>query len=213
MARDQGRQGEDTGVEYVYPAAGYSVDTRNTIGRLYAAWSKDGKKPRYFEDLLKKAGYRVNRPSLNNWRSAVVKGGDPVGRYKNCGRKSLLSTELHRVVVGSVLAENARGEVVSARSVAQLADDKVGVKMSEESARLLIRRSGFSSRLARRSTSGMETDIGKLGEMYSKWLREAHASGFLQLHPSKIGSIDFTFTRQTTTRWKTYAPRGRYAIP
>ena len=76
MASERKKRGGSTKTKYVHSAAKYSVDTRNTIGRLYAAWTGDKKKPRDFEDLLKKAGFCVTRQSLNNWRRAVEEGRD-----------------------------------------------------------------------------------------------------------------------------------------
>jgi len=60
---------------------------------------------------------------------------------------------------------------------------------------------------------GLETEMSQLGAKYSKFLREMDKKGGLRLDPSLNGSMDFTYTRQTTTRWKTNAPReGKFKI-
>ena len=133
-------------------ASSYSVDARNTIGKLYAAWIDQNKKTSDFLSLISQAGYRITRQSLNNWRRSIVSGRDPVGHYQNCGRKSKLTPELSCVLVGSVLEKNDEGKIVTSRSVARMAEDQMGVKMSDETARVFLRRSGISSRLARRSS-------------------------------------------------------------
>jgi len=193
----------------VESAASYSVDTRNTIGKLYQAWTSGGKKPSDFEDLLGSAGYKVTRQSLNNWRRAIVKNTVPISHSKNCGRKPLLTQELLRAFIGRILEENEKGKIVSSQTAAQLAKEVTGIQMSAESARLLLRKNGISSRLCRRSSTGFEVDNNKLGKMYTKWLRQIGETGILQRNPCLIGSLDFAYTRQTTTRWRTNVPRGR----
>ena len=118
----------------VNKASSYSVDTRNTIGKLFAAWIEQKKKTGDFLALLDQAGFRITRQSLNNWRRSIVSGRDPVGHYQKCGRKSMLTPELSSVLVGAVLKENSEGRIVSSRRVTQLAMDEIGVKMSHETA-------------------------------------------------------------------------------
>jgi hypothetical protein len=42
----------------------------------------------------------------------------------------------------------------------------------------------------------------------TNWLNERTTEGFFDIHPSELGSIDFTFTSQRTYRPRSYTRRG-----
>ena len=190
----------------VHNAYALSVDARNVIGRLYAAWKRAHKKPKDFEALLIDAGYQMTRRSLNNWNQAVVDDKEPVSVPQNAGRPRLLSDKGERVVTGYVLHQNDAGTRVTDRNVQRFVQRRMKRKISITSVRKILSRNMITSRTP--MVNKVVRKI-KLARIYQRWLRDPTNRGSLNVRRDLIGSLDFTYTNHRTTRVRTYAKKGR----
>jgi hypothetical protein len=71
-----------------------------------------------------------------------------------------------------------------------------------------LNRLGFSSRVMQTFRAGYKLDKDEILEMATNWLKARTDAGFFNVHPSELGSIDFTFTSQRTYRPRSYSRRG-----
>jgi len=182
------------------------MEARNTIGRLYAAWKRGGKKPREFETLLKDAGYRVSRSTLNCWSRFIDKGREPVLRTRKAGHKRLLDAKEDKILTGYILRQNTLGIPVSVQSVLRFARNRLGKKLSPTTARSFLKRNYLSLHTFRPQTV---VPCTKLAVYYRNWLKEQHKFGTLRLSKDRIGSLDFTYTSHRTARPLTFSGTDR----
>jgi len=175
---------------------------------LYEAWKQLGWKPSQFDQLLITAGFNVPRRTLNHWISAKPEPAMCSISSRKRGRQSLIDDTGSMVVVGHCISKIQKGESVHLQTVQEFCRDMLGVEISRTTALSIFTEQGFSSRIAKVSSSGINLDTAKLSKICSDWINKQRASGMLSDKPFLFGSMDFTFTKHTTTRPTTYTIKG-----
>ena len=182
---------------------------RVLVGRLYGAWERKCLKRADFLDLLLEAGYEIPASTLFDWKTRAQTPASCTPNSQIVGRPSALSSEETKIVIGYALLQNDAGNVVSLESIRTIISEKLKKAVSTATVHRLLGSAGFSSRLARSSCGGFTVDTMKLAEIYSGWVIARHSDRVFDRDCSQIASIDFTFTRHTTCRTRTYVPAGR----
>lgn len=182
---------------------------RVLVGRLYGAWERKGLKRADFLDLLLEAGYEIPTSTLFDWKTRAQTPASHTPNTQTVGRPSVLSPEESKIVIGYALLQNDAGNVVSLESIKTTISEKLKKAISTATVHRILGNAGFSSRLARSGCGGFTVDTMKLAEIYSSWVIARHSDGVFDRDRSQIASIDFTFTRHTTSRTRTYVPAGR----
>ena len=185
-----------------------SMTERVVIGKLYSSARLLGWKRDDISDMVKGAGYRVSLRTLTNWEKQIVNGDTPGSQRRNSGRIALLDDKMQRILVGHILKKNEEGEIVSRNSVKEFIFSEFGIKLTEKTVGNYLKKTGFSLRLAKRASGGLEVDLEKLGETYRSWLADIRSNDLIPTERCSLGSIDATYTRHTTSRIRSYSPRG-----
>ena len=73
---------------------------------------------------------------------------------------------------------------------------------------IILAEHGFSQRIAKVSSYGIIVEPRKLAEICFNWINQQRDAGLLGGDLLLIGSIDFTFTKHSTSRPQTFAIRG-----
>ena len=191
-----------------YPTCSLDVSQRRVISRLFSAWKELGWKPSQFDQLLETAGFPIPRSTLNRWSSTISETGVEPPRKKKMGRPSLLDEAGAEVVVGFCLSKILIGEAVHLQTVVDFCREFLSVNLSISTASNILRDTGFSLRVAQVSSSGICVDPRKLAEVCSDWINKQREAGLFSGNPLLVGSLDFTFTKHTTTRISTFAIKG-----
>jgi len=191
-----------------YAARALSVDTRNTVGALYAAMKRLGWARSERDAVLREAGLGLPRPTLDRYVRAVEAAVKPVPGSGGTGRKAALTSEQERFFAGWILSENDRNEIVTLLAACGFLEATLKLKLAKSTVHKLLHRLGFSSRIAQTASGGYKLDKSVLISLAFEWVNARHADGFFSVDRCQLGSIDFTFTSQRTYRPKSYTKRG-----
>ena len=102
-------------------------------------------------------------------------------------------------------------EIVTLDTVLSFVQESFGVKLSKTTAREYLSESYLSSRVAQRVAPTASVGAHGLAKICSDWIRELRRGGIFPTSPGLLGSMDFTYTRHTTTTLHTIAAKGRFA--
>ena len=182
---------------------------RTAICRIYAAWRATGHKPADFEVVLVAAGYSIPRRTLNHWAHTITHPAKTPGPSRKRGRPAALQPEQADISIGHCLKLLEENKIVQLTTLREYVWDEFCVSLSPSMACRLFHEYGLGSRTVQLYSCGTGTKTSVLADTYANWIRTQRDAGFLTLPRSKIGSIDFTFTKHRTTRLKTYAVIGR----
>jgi transposase len=204
----KGRNTQQEGHKRKYEATNDSPDVRNTVGAIYAAMKRLGYERDAREKVLSEAGFAYPERTMRRYVERIEADDIPVPSPGTAGRKRALTPEEERIFCGWVLAENERNEKVDLSASQAFVEHSLGTKMSKPTVQRMLHRLGFSSRVMQTSRAGYKLDKDEILEMATNWLNARTDAGFFNVHPSELGSIDFTFTSQRTYRPRSYARRG-----
>lgn len=124
------------------------------------------------------------------------------------GRPRALTPGEERLFCGWVLAKNERNEIVDLEAACDFLRDTLLVPVARMTAHNILHRLGFTSKLVRTRREGYRLDKATMLKMATDWLNARTDEGFFNVHPSQLGSIDFTFTSHRTARPRSYSQRG-----
>ena len=194
--------------EGIYTSCELTQEVKDFIARLREAWSGLGLKPGLFGELLEKAGMPVPERTLQRWSQSLRDRGSKPSAGMKRGRPSLLDEPSARILCGFCLSKNETNEILIPHTVVEFAKTYLGVTMSEDTALNFLHGSDFSVRKAKRVTSGKIPKPAELAKIVSDWIREQRKAGLFPDERHLLGSIDFTYTRHTTSAPTTFAQIG-----
>ena len=192
-----------------YTTCSLDQSQRQIISKMYDAWKQLGWKPGDFDLLLETAGLPVPRRTLNRWSGAAEKTAVSSSPPQKRGRPALIDDSGAEVVVGYCLCKVSNGESVHLETVVDFCRDFLDVDISPPTASRILEQCGFSSRIAQVSSSGICVEPKKLAKLCSDWIKEQREAGLFSGIPLLLDSIDFTFTKHTTTRPTSFSIKGR----
>ena len=112
------------------------------------------------------------------------------------------------MLVGHCLCQVSKGESVHLETVVDFCRTSLHVDISHPTASRILEQCGFSSRIDQVSSSGICVDPKKLAKICSDWIKEQRNAGLFSGIPLLLGSIDFTYTKHTTTRSSSFTIKG-----
>jgi transposase len=191
-----------------YMTTNDSPDVRNTVGAIYNSMRAHGLKRSKSAKILSDAGFDYPERTLRQYASQIKGGESPVPSPGTAGRNRALTHGEEELFCGWVLAENEKNNSVSLKSSQAFLDERLGVQVTQGTVHKLLHQLGFSSKVMQTSSKGYKLDKDQLLNIATNWLNERTTEGFFDIHPSELGSIDFTFTSQRTYRPRSYTRRG-----
>jgi len=165
-----------------------------------------------FYTFLEKSGVPVSERTLERWTHAIQEAPLCSTPAPKRGRPPLIDSSEAEILSGYCLSLNEKHSVVTSSTVIDFARSFLGVEISRDTALRFLEDYGFSIRSAKRESSGVIPSDRDLAKVVSDWIREQRAAGLFERPFSKIGSVDFTYTRHTTTTLRTFVPRGRFVL-
>lgn len=183
-------------------------DAKDAIAMIAVAWEEEGKKMVDFLDLLDRANIEVTKNTLNTWKRKVHSQGHVHTPIETRGRKKKLSDAQSEILVGFLLDENLQKNQVDLEALTTFVFDTWEITVGSSFAQRFFKEYGFSSRAAKTKRGGYKLDFRNLGEIYLDFLAKLRRLGVYDIPPSKLCSVDFTFTSHRTGVTKTYSLRG-----
>ena len=208
MTDAEDENGTRDSVGCTYPTCALDQSQRQLISRLYGAWKGLGWKPGDFDLLLETAGFPIPRRTLNRWTSAAEETDDSSPPPQKRGRPALIDEAGAEVLVGYCISRVSSGQGVHLQTVVDFCRDYLDIGISLPTASSILAKYGFSSRIAQVSSSGICVEPTKLAKICSDWIKMQRKAGLFSGEPLLLGSIDFTFTKHTTTRQTSFALQG-----
>ena len=181
---------------------------REVIEKLAMAWKKHGWKIGDFHILLETGGFQVSTRTIRRWSIEGRCNTSPTSQPVALGRPRLLKDEQAEVVAGYFLDKNERGQPATVHDAIDFARESFGINMCITTARKLLDDCHLSSRAAKRATLSSANETGDLAKICSDWIRTQRNNGLFPANRGLFGSIDFTYTRHTTTTLRTFAVKG-----
>jgi len=186
------------------PSVEISTEVKTAFASQYLAWKARGLNKDDFLSFLSEAGYSVPYRSLARWVNAVKHSGAVVSQNCAAGRPRCLSEEETHLVVGYVLDRNSKKEEVHLETVRKFISDEFDIELSLRTVLNYLTAQGFSSRVAKQRSGGIQLDLSHLTQIALEWLQTSP----LHCPRSLLCSVDFTFTSHRTDRRVSYALRG-----
>jgi hypothetical protein len=186
-----------------------SREERELICKLRGGWLELGWKSGDFELLLRTSGLHVPSRTLRHWTQCSQ---DPVPSCSSpveMGRPRLLDQERASIVLGYCLSRIRSNAVVNLQHVVDFVHASFDIQMTSSTALNYLREFNLSSRVAQVKSQAKLLESDELSKVYSDWIREQRKADMIPSDLSLLGSIDFTYTKHTTTRVRTYTVKGR----
>lgn len=202
------RDASPEGRKRKYRAVLMSPDTRTAFAEAYMAVKPLGVAKRDFLANLSARGFAVKKRTFDRWLVHVRKNGSAVSISKGSGRPPSLTNEQQRLLVGFVLAENARNNEVHLADAVAFLKRSFDMDVVERTAMSYLNACGFASHVTQNRTAGYKLSESALANVGCSWISSVRKSGFFDVPYDKLCSVDFTFTGHRTERRTTYSPVG-----
>ena len=99
-------------------------------------------------------------------------------------------------MVGFVVHQNDNNKKIERHDVLEFCAAVFQKEISQKSAGNYLKRFGFSYKIAMSKTAGYSVTDDDLAILYMDWLARVRQAKWLDRRPSKVYSIDFTYTKQ-----------------
>ena len=190
------------------PNKGKKMKPKEVIGRMYAAARSIGMKIDDFDAIVKKAGFLVTTRTLRNWERRILVPGVSGTHTRNVGRPKIFDDKMEHLIIGYTLSQIDIGSVVTPYDIRSFIKSKLNLTVCTRTVRNYMKRFDISLRLAKRAQGGLNVDLAQLGSIYRSWILEQRTKTVFPPELCCIGSIDCTYTRHTTSRIRSYSPKG-----
>ena len=157
---------------------------------------------------METTGYHIPRRTLNHWISQKSELDGSSSPTLKLGRPRLVDEAGSVLLVGYCLTRIRNGKSVHLRTIQDFCRDHLGCEISSATASNLAADHELSSRIAQVSSTGICVDLNKMAQICSDWINAQRQVGLFSGIPLLIGSIDFTYTKHTTSRPTTFAIKG-----
>ncbi len=190
-----------------YPAAKIDDNLKSTIARLYLIQKDKGKSRREFHAEWEQAGLSFSERHLDRWVSLINLGYEPISPEKQTGSAAALTRQQKDICSGWVLDRIEHGKAVHLADYRAFVEAQLSTIITEKTASNYLKEDGFSYRLLQKKSSSFVVDIAKLESDLWQWV-DSSRELLKSVDPSKLCSIDFTFTGHRTERRSSFGIRG-----
>lgn len=181
---------------------------RALLARLAIELEKDGVSRATFRAALERAGYTLEKHTLNHQIATFASTGSVFSTGKHPSRAPAWSEQERHIAKGWVLTQVSLGNIVSLESYASFGETHFGVHISLVTAFTYLHESGFSSRKTKKRGRGFTIDSEKCVNSMLNWHATMRKAGLLALPRSRVHCIDFTYTSQRTNTDRSFVPVG-----
>lgn len=190
-----------------YAAAEIDDKTKSSIARLYKIQKAQGKSRKQFTAEFAQAGLSFSERQLNRWVSLINSGSEAISPEKLTGASAALVRQQKDISSGWVLDRIDHGESVHLESFCAFVLSHFSIKIDPKTASNYLHEDGFSYRLLQKKSSSFVVDTARLAALLWKWV-DSKKNYLKSIPPSKLCSIDFTFTGHRTERRSGFGVKG-----
>lgn len=189
------------------PAAKIDDDTKSKLAKLYTIQKAKGKSNKEFTAECAEAGWQFSERQLDRWVSLINSGLEAISPQKLTGSPASLTRPERDISSGWVLDRIDHGEAVHLDAFCAFARDQFSIIISSMTASRYLSEDGFTYRILKKKSSSYEVDRDKLEADLWNWIF-ANQISLNNIPPSKLCSIDFTFTGHRTERRAGFGIKG-----
>lgn len=190
-----------------YEAAKIDDNYKSHIARLYVAQKAKGKSRKEFTAEFAQAGLSFSERSLDRWVSLINSGSEPISPQKLTGSSAALTRPQKDVSSGWVLDQIEHGKAVHLESFCAFVLAQFSIKIELRTASNYLKEDGFAYRVLQKKTKGFVVDVARLCAQLWNWVN-SQQNYLKKISPSKLCSIDFTFTGHRTERRSGFGVKG-----
>ncbi len=190
-----------------YPASEIDDKSKSKIARLYLIQKDKGKSRKEFTAEFAQAGLSFSERQLSRWVSLINSGYEAISSQKLTGASAALARPQKDISSGWVLDRIAHGDVVHLESFCAFVLAHFGIKIDTKTASSYLSEDGFTYRLLQKKSSSFVVDTLRLEADLWKWVNSIQ-NYLKSIYPSKLCSIDFTFTGHRTERRSGFGVKG-----
>jgi transposase len=190
-----------------YSAAKIDDNTKTSIAKLYIIQKDKGKTRQEFTAEMAQAGLSFSERQLDRWVSLINLGLEAISPQKLAGASAALTREQKDISSGWVLDRIDHGEAVHLETFCAFVLDHFSLKIDRKTASNYLHEDGFSYRLLQKKSSSFVVDVVRLEALLWEWVYSKQ-NYLKSIPPSKLCSIDFTFTGHRTERRSGFGIEG-----
>lgn len=176
--------------------------------REYLLFLEDGIKPRLALTMIRKRGYDRGLTTLYNQIETLKRTGYALSTAKIVRRKAALDESQMDFLHDWVLEKNTNHEYFQRSDVQRMIFDKWAIEVSLTTCGKLLRKLNFTIKECREKTGGNRKSNAVLKALYWKFIQKMQKRRRFGGPPSRIRSIDVTYTRRPAKNRHTYSLKG-----
>jgi hypothetical protein len=191
----------------LYPASEIDDDTKSKLAKLFKIQKAKGKSNKEFTAECAEAGWVFSERVLDRWLVAINSGSNAISVDKMTGSPPSLTRPERDISSGWVLDQLDHGKLVNLDSFCKFVLSHFSIKIATSTASNYLSEDGFTYRVVKKRSSSYIVDLEKLEADLWNWVSRRQIS-LNNIAPSKVCSIDFTFTGHRTERRMSFGVEG-----
>ena len=190
-----------------YPASEIDDDTKTKLAKLYKIQKAKGKSNKEFTAECTEAGWVFSERQLDRWLALVNSNLDAIYPDKMTGSLPSVTRLQRDISSGWVLDQIDHGSPVHLETFRKFVLDHFAINIGHTTASNYLSEDGFTYRIAKKKSSSYVVDRARLEADLWNWIL-THQNSLNNILPSKLCSIDFTFTGHRTERRASFGVKG-----
>lgn len=190
-----------------YEASKIDDDTKTKIAKLYVIQKDKGKSNKEFTAECSEAGWNFSERQLDRWVALISSNVDAISSDKKTGSPPSLTRSQRDISSGWVLDRISHGANVGLASFCKFVLDQFSITISKMTASNYLHEDGFTYRVVKKKSSSFVVDTELLEFDLWEWV-SSNQDWLKNIPPSKLCSIDFTFTGHRTERRSSFGVEG-----
>ncbi len=190
-----------------YPAAELEDSAKSKIARLYIIRKAKGTSRKDFTAEMGLAGFHFSERQLDRWVALINSGMEAISLDKLTGPPVALTRPQRDILSGWVLDQIDHGIPVHLDTHSAFASAQFSTHITERTSSNYLEEDGFTYRVIQKKASTFVVDGERLKSDLWKWVSKNQIY-LNNIPPSKLCSIDFTFTGHRTERRAGFGVKG-----
>jgi len=190
-----------------FPAAEIDDDIKSKLAKLYKIQKAKGKSNKEFTAECAEAGWEFSERQLDRWVSLINSGLEAISPEKLTGSPASLTRPERDISSGWVLDRIDHGEAVHLDAFCKFVRVQFSIIIVPMIASRYLSEDGFAYRILKKKSSSYVIDRDRLVTDLWNWI-SSNQNSLKNIPPSKLCSIDFTFTGHRTERRTGFSVKG-----
>jgi hypothetical protein len=178
------------------------------LGRLVRILHEEGIRKERIYELYRRGGIIRRDQTFRTWAANARIIASARRSLKKRGRRPALEQWEIRILLGYILELRTKYVAVNKTMLCDFVMDKFGKTVSTRTISRILEMHGFRVRTSKVLVNASPRRVDELAKIYLNWIFAQRANGNLHLEPSRIGSVDCTYTSHRTHRVTTICPIG-----